>query len=162
MGCKAWMEPQNLLTISIRLRDEFSQRNASEPRGAAQKNKLLVLLIVCKSTTIMSSCVMKLLLISSTLTCEVLRNLNAFLPVRATLRVDRVINFILLQVPIQQEQFAVIHFAVIWVVCVAVVDRRRCRWRQINWIQVMIYCRQLLALAQLFLLLFIVHRFWCN
>lgn len=56
------------------------------------------------------------------LTCKVLRNLNALLPVGAALGVDRMVNFILLQVPIEQEQFTsagAVHLEVIGAVRVA-------------------------------------------
>lgn len=47
------------------------------------------------------------------LTCEILRYFNAFLPaVAAGLGVDRMINFVALQVSIEQEQFAAIVVAV--------------------------------------------------
>lgn len=47
------------------------------------------------------------------LTCEILRYFNAFLPVIAAgLGVDRMINFVVLQVSIEQEQFAAIVVAV--------------------------------------------------
>jgi hypothetical protein len=131
------MEPQNLLTISIK-RDVPLQRKVTVSRaGRRTKTSFSSLYFFVDlaaqlfanqpQLTIMSRLCNELLLISSTLTCEVLRNLNALLPVRAALRVDRVINFILLQMPIQQEQFAVIaaiRFYVIAVVCFAV-DRRR-------------------------------------